>query len=334
MSSKLLCLRFEVDRSYVAEILEGDVLAANNESTYPSCGDVRGQSDRFVDHIAQTFRKYLSTSDVELSAIDRLVVTTPGAIDPGQRVVLSAGRLGIHDDADLASELERQFQKPAAVFNDADCIAAFEHGQAGLPAIHLVLTVGLGIGSTLILNGKTYRGAGHAGHIGRAPLVPYSSMATHFYLEDFASQAGIVRTMRRVLDNIPTNDALLPDGLDVEDIRVCRDRIRAYGRAEEVLLRDVKEAVTLRDPAALQIVDEAARFLAGAVATAILHVNPNTITFVGDVFEIPGFWESLKAYAHYFSWPEAYASVDLRRGESGRRPQFLGCALLARDHFP
>ncbi len=54
---------------------------------------------------------------------------------------------------------------PVFLDNDANCFAIFAHAYFGFPSI-LAITVGTGVGSGIIANGKIYRGEGMAGEIG------------------------------------------------------------------------------------------------------------------------------------------------------------------------
>jgi glucokinase/N-acetylglucosamine kinase len=54
---------------------------------------------------------------------------------------------------------------PVFLDNDANCFAIFAHEAFGFPNI-LAITVGTGIGSGIIANGRVYRGEGIAGEIG------------------------------------------------------------------------------------------------------------------------------------------------------------------------
>ena len=97
-------------------------------------------------------------------------VATPGLVDPGQGIVLSAVNLGWSDVA-LAQILEDRGGLPVHVANDSHVAALAEYmfGPARDSAHLITIRIGQGIGAGIVLNGQPFYGdgfgAGEIGHV-------------------------------------------------------------------------------------------------------------------------------------------------------------------------
>ncbi|GAB6897756.1 ROK family protein [Kineosporia succinea] len=95
-------------------------------------------------------------------------VGSPGVVDP-EGTVLSAPNLG-WSGMPLARVLHEALGRPVHVVNDANAAALAEHGFGGAEDTGvLVLTVGMGVGAGILLDGALVRGdrfaAGEIGHL-------------------------------------------------------------------------------------------------------------------------------------------------------------------------
>ncbi|HEY8510883.1 MAG TPA: ROK family protein [Cyclobacteriaceae bacterium] len=96
-------------------------------------------------------------------------VAVPSIVDAEQGVVYDVVNIPSWKRVELKALLEAEFNVPIAVENDANCFALgeYRHGKAkGLRNV-VGVTLGTGVGSGLILDGKIYRGSnGGAGEVG------------------------------------------------------------------------------------------------------------------------------------------------------------------------
>ncbi|MBN2330657.1 MAG: ROK family protein [Candidatus Aenigmarchaeota archaeon] len=91
----------------------------------------------------------------------------PGAIKDG--VVMKSPNLPFLDSVDFRSMLSRRYGTKVLVDNDVNCMAFGEHvrrKQKNLVAI----TLGTGIGSGIVIDGRVYRGRSFAGEIGHMTI--------------------------------------------------------------------------------------------------------------------------------------------------------------------
>lgn len=96
-------------------------------------------------------------------------VGTPGVVDD-EGVVINAANLGWHD-IKLGRHLSDRFGLPVHVTNDADAAALAEYARLDPGSVRnlIAIRIGEGIGAGIILDGRPFRGEGHAagelGHV-------------------------------------------------------------------------------------------------------------------------------------------------------------------------
>ena len=100
-------------------------------------------------------------------------VGVPGLVDVENGIVYDVHNIPSFTDVHLKEQLERAFQIPVHVSNDANCfVAGVKHFGEGEPYKNFVgLTLGTGLGGGLIINGKLHEGVGSgAGEFGYVPF--------------------------------------------------------------------------------------------------------------------------------------------------------------------
>jgi predicted NBD/HSP70 family sugar kinase len=122
----------------------------------------------------------LKESGYSLKDVASLVVGTPGVVDQNTGVVAIAGTIAALDGVNLAELLKKEFGISPTVENDINLVTVAEqaagHGR-GVDNF-AVLSVGSGLGSGLVLNGKIHRG--HRGAAGEIFYVPFGDpLDTH-----------------------------------------------------------------------------------------------------------------------------------------------------------
>lgn len=131
-----------------------------------------------VMHVA--VNKVLKEAGYKLKDVASLVVGTPGVVDQHTGVVAIAGTISALDGINLAELMQKEFGLVPAVENDINLVTVAEqaagHGQ-GIDNF-AVLSVGSGLGSGLVLNGKIHRG--HRGAAGEIFYIPFGDpLDTH-----------------------------------------------------------------------------------------------------------------------------------------------------------
>lgn len=139
----------------------------------------------------------------------------------------------------------------------------------------LMITVGTGIGSALLLNGQLYKGVDYtAGEVGYfvvevGETQQASASGTSFGpLEAVASGSGITAHARAYFA-AGSRGSLIPE--------------LAASREEQIGARHVLEAAAKGDAAALQIMDKPLNHMAAGIANAVSLLNPQMVVIGGGV---------------------------------------------------
>jgi glucokinase len=120
-------------------------------------------------------------------------VGVPSVVDVAKGIVYDVQNIPSWREVPVRQFLESRFGRPVYVNNDANCFAAGEkHFGKGKPYLHFAgLTVGTGLGTGLIIDGRLFSGANcGAGEFG---MVPYKDSVLEHYASGqyFMRQHGI-----------------------------------------------------------------------------------------------------------------------------------------------
>ena len=224
-----------------------------------------------LDHIRQIAADLLERADFPVRACG---ISFGGPVDFQRQKVTSVHAPGWKNFS-FAEWVSANLHLPCLIDNDANAgaLGEFRYG-AGRGAESLVyVTLSTGVGAGLILNGKTYRGKdGLAGELGHVPISdsgnPCSCGAVGC-LESFCSgsaiaQRGKERGWRR-------SESLTHS-------------VQSSGRKPEgITAKEIVQAASEGDVAALEIVREAAHWLARGLLTVIRILNPDRIVLGGGL---------------------------------------------------
>jgi glucokinase len=100
-------------------------------------------------------------------------VGVPSVVDCQQGIVYNVANIPSWKEVHLKEILEKEFNVPVAVNNDANCFAlgVWKYGEGKGTKDMVGLTMGTGIGSGIIINGELYNGVNTgAGEIGSLPF--------------------------------------------------------------------------------------------------------------------------------------------------------------------
>lgn len=128
---------------------------------------------RLVSHIAATAKETVSLSGLCAECITAVGMGTPSCINPSNGLLVNANNLG-WKNVPLQSEVQKHFNVPVYIQNDAACAALGEavKGSAAGYDSALMVTLGTGVGGGIILNGRIFNGCDSMGaEIGHTKLV-------------------------------------------------------------------------------------------------------------------------------------------------------------------
>lgn len=172
----------------------------------------------------------------------------------------------------LAKMVRESFSLPAALTNDANAAAIGEmmYGAARGMNDFIMITLGTGVGSGIVANGKLILGHdGFAGELGHVIVVPggrlHSGTGFHGSLESYASATGVVTTAKELLENSSEISLLRnypPEKLDSKIIYEC---------------------ALQNDPIAKKVYEFTGKILGEALANFIMFSSPQAIILFGGL---------------------------------------------------
>jgi glucokinase len=219
---------------------------------------------------------------------------------------------------EVENYIRRYFLQPVALTNDANAAALGEmyYGVAKGMKDFIVITLGTGLGSGIVVNGNlVYGHDGFAGEIGHTVAVPdgrQCGCGKRGCLETYASAPGIKRTCFELLAKYNYSSNLRKIIFEDLDAKM------------------ITEAALQGDKIALEAFDYTAKLLGMKLADAVAHTSPEAIILfgglanAGDLLLIPTKKYMEENLFHVFRNKVKILKSELNEGKSA----VLGAAAL------
>jgi glucokinase len=171
----------------------------------------------------------------------------------------------------LTEYVRKKIDVPVVITNDAKAAAMGEmiFGGAKKMKNFIVLTLGTGLGSGIVINGEVLYGhTGFAGELGHTIIVPGGrdcGCGRQGCYETYASATGLVRTVLN----------LLSDRREESELREILP--------SQLTSKKIADAAAKNDPIALEAMDYTAEKLAFGIANAIGFSSPEAIFLFGGL---------------------------------------------------
>jgi len=278
----------------------GAVLAQGATATPP------GGRDAILQTLAGIVQEYCRAFTLEAVGLG-----TAGAVDFESGTILGhSPNIAGWGNTPVRAELHRRLRLPVAVDNDANCMALAElHAGAGQGCRSLFfLTLGTGIGSAVVNDGKLWRGA-HSlgGEWGHATIVHDGrpcACGQRGHLEAYASATALVARARELAGR---DD---PEPADA---------------------RGVFAAAESGDRAARQAVAETVAYLASGIASAVNLLDPERVILGGGMADAGDeFLNAVETQTRARVHVGLAEHLKIVPAVLGNRAGFIGAALLAR----
>ncbi len=251
-----------------------------------------------------------------------LGVGVPGPVDVSRQHVIQAVNLGWLN-VPFGPLLSERIHKPVIVLKRQNAGAIGEHRNGIGKAITdlIFISVGVGIGSGIIVGGELQEGVdGSSGEIGHITIIPDGHRCNcggFGCLETLASCPAIVLRARE--RSSEGRESLLTE--------------KTNGVLQLITSEMVMEAAIQGDSLAIEIVQEAARYLGIAIANVIKLFNPGMVIIGGDMLELGDLYfnpirETIQRRTTSIPTP-----VGVLPSSLGDRAAPIGAACLVIDQF-
>lgn len=274
-------------------------------------------SQELLDTIADVVDELRALS----GRIDGVGAGMPGLVTPDGRLRY-APNLVDADELDVVGGLRHRIPEPILVDNDANCAVWAEH-TAGVAVGHddvLLITLGTGIGTGLVVDGRLPRGAnGFAGELGHIIIDPGGlrcGCGRHGCFETVASASGLVELARRTIAEGKARSLLGSVG----------------GDAQMLKGEHITRAARQGDADALEILEEYGRWVALGLANYATILDPELVVVAGGLL-VEGDLVLAPIRRHFGQLVMAAdhrPPIEVVPAALGERAGALGAALLAR----
>lgn len=270
-----------------------------------------------VNSMKEAIKELLKETNTSAKDVEGMGFGFPGQIDCQKGIVRLAPNIPGWVDVPIAEIMEKEFGIPTRVDNDVRCAALGElNFGAGKGCENLVcITVGTGIGSGLIINGKLVRGASNAaGEIGHIKLDmtggPLCGCGDRGCLEAFASGPSIVAMAEEYIKG----------GKSTKYRELANPDITPYV---------VSVAAQQGDPVAKRIFTIIGEYIGVGLASVVNLLNPEKIIIgggvaaAGDILMTP-----IKETLVKRAMPISGGAVEVVPAQLGNTAGVIGASLL------
>ena len=245
--------------------LNGEELTSVRVST-----PLQGGRKAIIQAIRDLVLETLASHEMQMYDVGAIVVGTPGIIDPNTGMVSVAPQLPEWENVSLSHELYKILGTEVIVENEAHLAVYGENWRGGAQNLRdvAVMSIGVGIGLGLLIDGKVYRGFnGGAGEIGNLPLsghfpTSYPPIGTY---EFYTGAAGIERNFELGRNEFKAKYLL---------------NLAKGGR---VTAESIYRAFNEKDPFSIELVSHQLESIALGIASVCCIVNPEVFIITGGL---------------------------------------------------
>lgn len=271
-----------------------------------------------VNLIANCVRETLEGAGLSMDDLEAVGVGIPGIASSTGEVIKCTNMNWHH--VPFREEFNRHIDKPVFIENDAN-VAALAESVAGISAgsqSSVFITLGTGIGSGIIINGKIWSGAhGIGGELGHTILRLDGEPCTcgnHGCLERYCSATALIRMAREEVHH--HNESLILKAADGDPININA--------------RIVIDAARQDDPIAVRVYKRYISYLSQAIANVINFLDPEIIVLGGGVSRAGAFLldpirKEFPKYVLFRDQPMARVELATLSADAG----IIGAAMLS-----
>ena len=251
-------------------------------------------------------------------------ICSPGPLDPKAGVVINPPNLPCWRNFPLSAEVAKVYRVPVKVDNDANA-AALAEARWGAGRGHRYVfyaTIGTGIGTGIVFDGRIYHGrtgaAGEGGHVSIDYHGPQCQCGKMGCIEALAAGPAIARRARAKLS---VTAGIRSAMLDL-----------AQGNTESVTSEMVGHAYAGGDPLAKEVLSETVELLTIWLGNLVDLLDPDVMIIGGGVAAmLSPFFEEIKNHLPQWSINPRVQEIPLLIARYGADAGIAGGAALCSD---
>ena len=233
--------------------------------------DTSNAGEHILENLADAIHGKMTEKEIAAEQVEGVGIGVPGPVLNSSVVPIVCANLGGWGEWNVSAQLSGLLNGlKVLVGNDANVAALGEiwMGAAKGAKNAVMVTLGTGVGGGVVVNGKVIDGVhGAGGEIGHITVNRHETATCgcgkHGCLEQYSSATGVVRCMKKLLDENPDTPCVL--------------------RGTEFAAKDVFDAARNGDALAAREVDEMSDTLGMALANIASTVDPEAFLVGGGV---------------------------------------------------
>lgn len=286
-------------------------------------GKTKTNSPRPAEEIFEDIAKCISMAaddaGISLDEVNVIGVGTPGSVNDETGYIDYSNNLRF-DKVPAKQMLEELTGKPCFFANDASCAALGElYAGAGKGCKNLIaITLGTGVGSGIVIDGKVFRGANSAGgEIGHTVINVNGAECTcgrKGCWESYASATALIAQTKQAMEENPESKMWNCAGNDIESVNG----------------RTAFDAMRMGDEAAKAVVDKYIYYVAVGIINVINVFQPDVLCVGGGICNEG---ETLLAPIRKYVVEERYSKyaqkqTEICKAQLGNDAGIIGAAML------
>lgn len=275
----------------------------------------KDQGNHIVNDIWSSVQKHLTPFELEHDILG-VGIGVPGFIDQNQGKILAAVNIG-WKEYELKKVFEAKTPLPVVVENDANTAALGEYWRDKTNKEDLIMiTLGTGVGSGIITNGKVLHGSrGLAGEIGHFVVNPNGYLCNcgrRGCLDTIASATGVVREAMQIVHEVPASNLA-----------------KFYLEHGKLTAKDVFDLAKIGDEHCQKIIEQLNEYLGFALANLATIINPGKILIGGGLSKAGHtFLQQIEAAFYQHAHPWVSDKTELGLAQLGNDAGIIGAAYL------
>lgn len=275
--------------------------------------------ERMLPRLAEAARSVIEKTEKPVEAVG---IGVPGPVKHREGVCVYAPNLTGWTNLPVAPILSQHIGLPVFLLNDANAAALGEarFGAGKGSDDVLVLTLGTGIGSGLLLNGQLHLGASE-----RGAEVGHITVA----IDDKRGSAGNVGT----LESVCGRDAIvwralrhLTWGVESKIHQICPD-------LSQLTPLHVAQAAALDDAVAIQVWSETASYLAVGIVNVVFTADVSRVVIAGGIAQVgEALFAPLRRAVASRTSRLHFDTAQIVPAQLGANAGLIGAAQWAREH--
>ena len=316
------CIGIDLGGTFIKAALLDDALTPAAQHSAPTPTD--GGADAVIDAMAEAAETLLARAGVAKTDVAGVGIGSPGPLDLDAGVVIGMPNIPGFENVPIRDRLARLIERPAVLENDANAAALGEFlvgsGRDGRDMV--LLTLGTGIGSGIVIDGKLLHGAhgmgAEVGHMiidaGGRPC----GCGQRGCLERYASATHLAAHARRLIEEDGRESALAT-------------LLSEKGSFDA---RDVQHAAGEGDRLAKEVWAEAVECLAVACVNLARVLDPELIVLGGGMAKAgEALMRPLRERFRRLHWTLAQPRTRLALAELGNDAGVIGAGGAAWQEF-